>query len=229
MRCSLCLNEKKLLDSHIIPKFVFKWLKRTGSLYQRNPAKPNVRIQDGFKERLLCFECEQKLSLLEKWFAENIFNHFLSGTNNLFSYGDELGKFVVSLLWRIATVSKDNLEKKGSFLQEHLRLATEEWRKYLDIGIKPKAYDDLHLLLLPDEGWAGKQPNQFVSRYFSRDIDGHIITIGEECWVYTKFARFMFFGRIAGDKPTFRGAKVHLDYGTTLPVQFIDLPESLII
>lgn len=222
--CALCQNEKPILESHIIPKFVFKWLKETGSIFLRNPSKPNVRLQDGIKERLLCFECEQKLSLSEKWFAENIFNNFLAGTHLVFAHGEELGKFVVSVLWRIGLISKDNLSESSVSLQGRLAAAIEEWRKYLDKSIKPIIYNEFHLLLLPD-GWGGFQPNKYVSRYFNRDTDGHIIEMGEECWVYVKFARFMLFGRVAGAKPTFRNTRIVLDYGSTLMGQYIELPD----
>lgn len=222
--CGLCKKEKPVLDSHIVPKFVFKWLKETGSEYMRNPSKPNIRLQDGIKEKLLCFECEQKISLLEKWFSENIFRNYLAGTHFLFAHGEELGKFVISILWRIAIVSKDNLVESEVSLQQHLAAASEEWRKYLDEGVKPAIYNEFHLLLLPD-GWGGLQPNKYVTRYFNRDIDGHIIDLDGECWVYLKFARFMFFARIAGDKPTFRNTKVVLDHGSTLLGQQIIRPE----
>jgi len=222
-KCSLCLKEKTILESHIIPKFVFKWLKETGSSYLRNPSNPNIRLQDGIKEKLLCFECEQKLSVFEKWFAENIFNNYLAGKDFMFAYGEELGKFAVSLLWRIAIVSKDNLDKNENFLLEHLDLVTEAWRVYLDTGIKPSDNNEFHFFLLPD-GWDGSQPNKYVSRYFARDTDGHIIKIEDECWVYVKFARFMFFGRVSGVKPTFRNTKLELGFGSTLLGQYIEYP-----
>lgn len=220
--CGLCRQERPLLESHLIPKFVFKWLKETGSAYMRNPSNPNVRLQDGIKERLLCLECEQKISLTEKWFAENIFYNFLAGTNFVFPYNEELGKFVVSILWRIAVVSEHSFS--SAVLQQHLATASEEWRKYLDEKIHPTTYNEFHFLLLPD-GWGGYQPHKYVSRYFNRDVDGHIIELEGECWVYVKFARFMFFGRIAGEIPSFRNTEVHLGHGSTLLGQYIDRSE----
>lgn len=186
----------------------------------RNPTKPNVRLQDGVKERLLCFECEQKFSQPEKWFAENIFHPFMAGTKYVFAYDEEFGKFVVSLLWRIAVISKDNLKESPEILQQHLMAATEEWRTYLDKGIKPPVYNEFHFLLLPD-GWGGEQPHKYVTRYFNRDVDAHIIEQEGECWVYVKFARFMFFGRIAGELPSFRNTEVQLGYGSTYLGQHI--------
>lgn len=190
----------------------------------RNPTNPNVRLQDGIKEKLLCFKCEQKFSQPEKWFVENIFHPFLAETNFIFPYNEEFGRFVVSLLWRMALVSKDNLDESPAVLQQHLAEATEEWRIYLDKGIKPSVYNQFHFILLPD-GWGGVQPHKYVTRYFNRDVDGHIIEQDGECWVYLKFARFMFFGRIAGDIPSFRNTEVHLGHGSTLLGQYIVRPE----
>jgi hypothetical protein len=186
----------------------------------RNPTKPNLRLQDGVKEKLLCFECEQKFGQSEKWFAENIFHPFLAGEKYVFAYDEQFGRFVVSVLWRIALVSKDHLHESPAGLRQHLTAASEEWRLYLNKGTKPSSYHQFHFLLLPD-GWGGVQPHEYVARYFNRDVDGHIIEQGGECWVYVKFARFMFFGRIAGDIPSFRNTEVQLGYGSTLLGQYI--------
>ena len=70
--CALCLQERQLRDSHIIPKFVFDYLKRTSATgFLRFSDRPNRRAQDGMTAALLCDECEQRLSVFEKYFAEH--------------------------------------------------------------------------------------------------------------------------------------------------------------
>ena len=52
--CALCLKEKTLCDSHIIPSFVYKWLKDTSATgYLRNGNSPNLRQQDGLKIKII--------------------------------------------------------------------------------------------------------------------------------------------------------------------------------
>jgi hypothetical protein len=57
--CELCLKDKELADSHVIPSFIIKWLKKTSITgFVRNPLNGNRRIQDGYKMPLLFFDCE---------------------------------------------------------------------------------------------------------------------------------------------------------------------------
>ena len=52
--CALCKDETNLKESHLIPKFVGKWLKRTSATgYLRDIKNINKRQQDIFKEYLL--------------------------------------------------------------------------------------------------------------------------------------------------------------------------------
>ena len=71
--CKLCEKDADLQLSHIIPKFVFAWLKETVPGGIRSNRVPNRRIQDGEKDYLLCRDCEQIFSVWEKQFCEHIF------------------------------------------------------------------------------------------------------------------------------------------------------------
>ena len=76
--CSLCHESKKLKESHFIPKFVGKWLKRTSATgYLRNIDNINKRQQDSLKDYLLCNDCELLFSGWEKQFSEKMFIPFL--------------------------------------------------------------------------------------------------------------------------------------------------------
>ncbi len=44
--CALCLKEKPLQESHLIPKFVGKWLKDEGTGYLVSAEDASKRIQD---------------------------------------------------------------------------------------------------------------------------------------------------------------------------------------
>jgi hypothetical protein len=64
-QCRLCLKQSELENSHIIPSFLYRWLKETsGTGFLRFGRNPNRRVQDGLKEYWLCPTCED---LLGKW------------------------------------------------------------------------------------------------------------------------------------------------------------------
>jgi hypothetical protein len=73
-KCALCDKEADLRVSHIIPRFVSIWLKRTSATgFLRGVKNPEQRMQDLPKFPFLCGDCEQNFSKLENYFAKNIF------------------------------------------------------------------------------------------------------------------------------------------------------------
>ncbi len=64
--CSLCGEDKELRASHIIPKFVGKWLKKTSATgYMVSRLEPAKRVQDLPTSPLLCSDCEERFSKAE--------------------------------------------------------------------------------------------------------------------------------------------------------------------
>ena len=120
--CRLCKQHADLQVSHILPAFVFKWLKKDGFI--RHSAKINKRTQDGAKEKWLCAECEELLCGWEAKFFNSLF-HPLCYEDALpaISYGDWLLKFCVSVSWRSLL-----------YVREHARLShfsTDQVRKLM--------------------------------------------------------------------------------------------------
>ena len=73
-KCALCHNVKELKDSHIIPAFVYRWIKETSATgYLRFSENINRRYQDGRKIKLLCLDCEERFNKYETSFSNNIF------------------------------------------------------------------------------------------------------------------------------------------------------------
>lgn len=115
MKCKLCLQEKKLINSHIVPEFFYKCtyssshkisVVSTGKI-----SKEFLNLQKGLRQRLLCEDCEQLFSAWEKYVREAIFG----GTPLKIMSNDRLIKidgldyskfrlFGLSLIWR-ASVS----------------------------------------------------------------------------------------------------------------------------
>ncbi|WP_352259875.1 hypothetical protein [Psychrobacter sp. TB55-MNA-CIBAN-0194] len=72
--CKYCGERKAIKNSHIIPSFVYKWLKETSPTgFIRATDQPNRRKQDGLKSALLCEECEKSFSEVESLFKKDLF------------------------------------------------------------------------------------------------------------------------------------------------------------
>ena len=73
-RCILCRSAPSISNSHVIPKFVFRWMRKTGGTgYLRFAKTPNKRVQDGLKLALLCSSCETEIGKLENQFSSGVF------------------------------------------------------------------------------------------------------------------------------------------------------------
>ncbi len=104
--CSLCGSNSPLKQSHIIPKFVGKWIKETSPTpYLRFGGDMEKRQQDLVKMELLCGDCENRLSLWETKFAGEIF-HPAAADKTMFRYGPWFVKFAASLAWRALQLKK---------------------------------------------------------------------------------------------------------------------------
>ena len=106
--CALCLQKKPLLESHIIPKFFGRELKKRSNSQTLvdgvNPQK-NPKPQDITKVYLLCKACEV---LFSKW-ETDFRNKIMPANKSLLApitYGDWMLKFAVSVSWRILAYLK---------------------------------------------------------------------------------------------------------------------------
>ncbi|WP_051197542.1 hypothetical protein [Flavobacterium soli] len=212
--CQLCDKEKDLAESHIIPKFVYRWMKQTGGKYFRTALNPNQRLQDGIKNYLLCFDCEQKFSKYEKWFADNIFFPHLKNSSKFLEYDENLGNFIISVLWRRLLLNKIN----G---QEYFEKVFNDWKSYLN-NEDVLQNDKIHLFFLGDIWGENTQPNEFVHRYFTRATDTNIAEIDNDIIVFAKFSRFLVFAELNINKQNFRGTNVYFGKSKFPFAQYID-------
>ncbi len=98
--CALCHSKEPLELSHIIPKFVLRYLKETSIGNIRSIDNPNRTIQDGEKHYLLCGKCEDLFSTYEKQFADKIFYPYFKANQRQFDYDTWLHYFLTSISWR---------------------------------------------------------------------------------------------------------------------------------
>jgi hypothetical protein len=134
-RCALCKEAALLQDSHIIPKFVVRWLRQDSPGYLRSGTKPNRRIQDFHKLPLLCEPCEQKFSQWEKRFAESVFVpvHQNALARTALSLGPWGIRFLVSVSWRVGIFFKreTKLDHCNEAQRSEFNRALERWRLFL--------------------------------------------------------------------------------------------------
>jgi hypothetical protein len=210
--CRLCCLSKPLQDSHIIPKFVFDWMKETGLRFLRRPEQPNIRYQDGQRERLLCRACERLLNKDEKRFAEHVFRPFLKNSKLEMRYGEFLIRFSVSLCWRIL-VSEALSDRMHNAFDDRLSEAEVEWRNFL-LGRQPlKKFDRFHVFLA-DILDARDQPTLNFNQYLTRFTDGCIAMSQSACAVYVKFSRFLFWAEITEyDQSKWLGTRIQNEGG----------------
>jgi hypothetical protein len=192
MECELHKEESKLCESHIIPKFVYKWMKNTGTGRMRQVNTINKPIYDGIKKHMLCKQCEDRFSKHEKVFYERVFDPYLADKNFKVENDNSLKYFIISVLWRVLKLFKDD-GTKYNFPKE-LKEAEHEWRNFLHNGETIENYKNIHLILL-DESYCGTLESEL---YFLRSVDIEIAQSDEFCFIYAKFSRFMLVGEISG-------------------------------
>lgn len=217
-QCELCGQEKELQQSHIIPSFVYKWMKKSSVTgYFRHGETPNRRVQDGDKVYLLCRDCEQRFGTWEDIFAKKVFLPLHEG-GSIEPYGKWLLKYSTSVSWRVLTFFKDylNLNHFPNNLLCSVDKALQTWKDFLlDKQPHPDSYEQ-HML--PFRGFVEDRndpelPSNF-NRYVSRSIDIDAACSKTEAFVYVKMCRILLIGFIEMDHPNrWRDTKIHVNHG----------------
>jgi hypothetical protein len=229
-KCALCNKDTELKESHIIPKFVFTWLKETGGAIRSNSV-PNVRVQDGEKEYLLCGNCEELFSSWEKPFCEEIFLPLEKDPNNNkpIRYGIWALKFAVSVSWRVLLYYY-HLHDLSHFSETQKRMAIdalEVWRKFLLGDLPNPEQFEQHLVIVDViKSYSGPKISPFLNRYFARTIHVDVICSNKSAMSYAKMGRIILFGFIQGDSKHWQGTKLHVNKGFIIQKD-IRLPQNV--
>jgi hypothetical protein len=132
--CKLCKKNNDLRVSHVLPRFLGKYLKdtsATGFLTAVDEHGNPSRSQDLYKRRLLCDHCESVLNEAETFFAEKVFYPFKKDELKSIPIDDRLGRFAVSVslraLWIMQFVQHPLIER----WKDQLNVLETEWRNYL--------------------------------------------------------------------------------------------------
>lgn len=222
-----------LEESHIVPSFVFKWLKNTsGTGLFRYGEQPNKRVQDGLRRHWLCRGCEDKLNVWETKFATEIFHPFTKGTADSAAYDAWLLKFCSSISWRTLTyLLTEHRTAFGDFsprLIKQTQEALSEWKAVL-LGAEGdhSVGCDQHILPLAAVGsFTDTRTPVNINRYLLRAVEMDVALGGDTAFVYSKLGPFIILGfiSIAHRDQWGGGTKVHLT-GTIQPRTYV-IPET---
>lgn len=221
--CRLCGDERPLHLSHILPAFVFRDLKRGSATgHMRFSENPNVRVQDGIKQRWLCSDCEQKFSAWERKFANEVMKPWNEGALKT-RYDDWMLKFCVSVSWRTLLYAKgrnpNNIYSK--FDEERFREAETTWREFLlDKRPHPGGFEQ-HFLNFDviDDTTVPDLPSNF-NRFMLGSIMMDIVGSEKSSYVWSKLGRFQIFGTVNHGPNKWDGTKIHVKHGELGPGTF---------
>lgn len=205
--CRLCGETKELQESHILPGFVFRWMKETSATgYLRFGQQPNLRVQDGLKVHLLCGDCERRFNRWETDFANRIFHPMTQGDAARASYGPWLLLFCASVSWRVLVYHMDTtqLHSVPDALLPIAERAELIWREFL-LGSRPRPQEhEQHILPLAGgsvESYTHSEMPPNINRYLFRAPDMTVASNDRDAFTYAKLGPFIILGFIAMPRP----------------------------
>ena len=202
--CRLCGLETDLQLSHVVPAFVFRWLRETsGNSHIRGTDAPNRRVQDGPQRHWLCRDCESLIGRSERAFATELFHPYVAASGRRFHYGPWLLKFCVSVSWRNLILQLEHISQ-DALADGHRQWISEaetSWRKFL-LGelANPGRYRQF-LLPLDQIDSTSMELSPNINRYLMRAVDIDLCQGGESLFTYSKLGRFVIVGFINEPNP----------------------------
>jgi hypothetical protein len=189
-----------LEKSHIIPAFVYRWLKEsstTGVL--RFGQQMNRRVQDGVKDYFLCAECEDRFEKFETPFSTLIFHPYVRDNAYGTNYDEYFRKFAVSVSWRVLAYGQQKLGLKN-FRGRHgwqLNDTLETWKDYLLCGRTDIGSHSIHLVPFCGvvEHTMENVPSN-INRYLMRAVEMDVVVSDENAFTYAKLGPFILVGLI---------------------------------
>ncbi len=217
--CRLCLEQHPLVDSHIIPSFLYKPLKeKDGFYFQLSTGdKKESKVQKGVTEYLFCKKCDnERLQKNEDYLARLI----LGGTS---FRGSNLGSSrkieglnyqktklaLLSILWRMS------LSKHSLFNEVTLGLKHEEALRCGIMGSQQFGEEEYPILLTAP---------LFQGRFLADCIMGPSRTKAEGNTVYRcVLAGFLFSFAVGSNRLSGKAAELNLRKDGSWVISLIDV------
>ncbi|GAB1536028.1 hypothetical protein ADMFC3_16590 [Geovibrio sp. ADMFC3] len=141
VKCALCKQNKPLCTSHIISSFFYKHMKNKSKTKKIiDSSNPKQRLQDGFKRKLLCNDCEDIFGRLEKEFSKTYLQIFNMSKIQAIELPIATYGLIISLAWRIIistmgsqypnNFTKNDLEE----ISKHKKIMEDYLHKNVDIN-----------------------------------------------------------------------------------------------
>jgi hypothetical protein len=203
-QCRLCGSVGPLEHGHIVPKFIFRWLKNASATgYLRGGPDFNLRKQDGPRDYWLCGACEDRFNRWETAFCTQVFLPLTADAAPRVNYGDWLIRFCVSVSWRVLMMFREaaEFESKPTWLKQEVANALVEWARFLrDEAPNPGRFEQ-HLFPLSElVSFRGPQPPPNINRYFMCGVNLDIAhNAAHEGFVYVKLPYVLLLGLIRMD------------------------------
>lgn len=130
----------------------------------RSTENINKVCQGGFKDYLLCEDCELLFSKLETYFADMHFYHYVNERKSN-PYNINFSKFAISLAWRVLVKYKNDneFEKYELSTINNINYIEKVWRDYLLCNSQSVSKNIRHNIFLIHE-------NMYEHPYFNRHI-----------------------------------------------------------
>ena len=193
--CKLCGSDTPLRESHIIPKFVGRWMKATSPTpYLRFGGSVDERLQDLYTVELLCDDCENLFSAWETKFANEIFHPSAAG-ETVFRYGPWLVKFAASLAWRAIQFRHIHGIQESPSLDSIIGKMETHLSRFLMGQEKHVGSFTQHVYQVGELAAPMRPGSPMINRYLARavEIDFPRNDDLSEMMVYVKLPMFMFF------------------------------------
>ena len=213
--CKLCKKDDDLRVSHVLPRFLGKYLKdtsATGFLTAVDVNGKPSRSQDLYKRRLLCDQCESVLNEAETFFADKVFYPFKKNEMKSIPVDDRLGRFAVSVslraLWIMQLVKHPLVER----WKDQLDGLETEWRNYLlKTSNFVKGNHSHHILLCNEAILAvGLKNNPNLIHSVLRTSAYYLFEKFEKAYVFANLAGVQIISMIyPSELPVSRGTEVY--------------------
>lgn len=217
-KCRLCGSDAELQRSHIIPAFVFRWLRESSATgHIRLGDEPNRRVQDGLWRRWLCSPCENLLCSTERQFSQQIFKPVVEDRLEHLRYGPWLLKFCVSLSWRVLCYFQE-IDQFDDYSQEDcatLNQAAITWKKYL-LGQSADILGTFrqHLYVVCGVSSAKHEIAPNLNLHILRHINADIVLGRDQHIVYVKLPRIFIVGTLRDECPDqWQGTEIYAEGG----------------
>ena len=221
--CRLCGNFGKLRRSHVLPAFLFRWLRKSSaSGHMRFGGAPNRRVQDGWKKRWLCSNCEGRLGTAERQFAQRIFQPLVEDRIVQTRYGPWMLKFCVSVTWRVLLHFRE-VDRFDDYSRSDHKLLDQTatvWRDYLLGRVQDLGHFRQHIYIVKGVSSARRRVASNINQHVLRHIDADIVQSKHQHIVYAKLPRLFVMGVLRDERPNdWQGTEVRAGRGCIPPGQ----------